>query len=465
MDWEGRVSKLYEIKLKQLERCKKRLDELIADYDAISSDISAENNRAKRQQLERQQTSCAQEMEQVAQRCDQLEQEIEKLKPKEDSLEELVSLLIPINFEIVIKAYQASNPNGRSRPVPPNIQALVQQLAEIPGEKGGIKPLCHFVSLLVQDQSLGSNNQKALKTWAQAQGMVVSEAVIEEPEIAEICLMVKVKPRVLNNPSLGYLVSAALIKDPDPFSPEIEPVATPITISVPPDPKCAPGYSQTDLPHILNELIRTCGNEHGIPLTDLVIQWFLPIELMSLPIEHWQFQIGRKQKEYSGKRCKAVIVRSSDRHFSSDYRAASGDWQKYWQRLVTIQQSKQTLKCAQALAHLDPITGKTSINWTSSKVVGCRFVEHHNPQQQEDVWDGLLSQGTPIAIWIRQPTTEKRVRPLSTCTIAQLLTSLATHRQRALSHDCEPDRLEAASLCLLFDNPHRPFPAIDYQSA
>ncbi|NJN58292.1 MAG: hypothetical protein HC879_12740 [Leptolyngbyaceae cyanobacterium SL_5_9] len=42
--------------------------------------------------------------------------------------------------------------------------------------------------------------------------------------------------------------------------------------------------------------------------------------------------VVRKQKECSGKRCKAVIVRSSDRHFISRYQSAAGDWKKYWTR-------------------------------------------------------------------------------------------------------------------------------------
>jgi hypothetical protein len=214
------------------------------------------------------------------------------------------------------------------------------------------------------------------------------------------------------------------------------------------------------LPRILNELIATCGNEHGIALTDLVIQWFLPNELMSLPVEHWQFQIGRRQKECSGKRCKAVIVRSSDRHFSPEYKSTVGDWKKYWTRLLSIQESK----CSAALVLLDPLTGKTKIDWRNTKVVGCRFVEHHDPQQQEALWDELLVQGTPIALWMRQSENTSRMQLLS-CTIAQLSDSLADHRQKALSHASEIDRLKAASLCLLVDNPFRPFPTIDYQSA
>ncbi|NJO74948.1 MAG: hypothetical protein HC833_14995 [Leptolyngbyaceae cyanobacterium RM1_406_9] len=344
--------------------------------------------------------------------------------------------------------------------VPDTLAALVQQLAEIPGEPNEPEPLLHFVSLLIQEPSLDDGQRESLKTWAKPQGLCIQEESIEQQERAEICLMVKVRPRSLNDPSPGYLVSAALAKDLDPFKLEAELDAKPITISLTPDPKCAPGYSQDDLPRILDELVATCGNEYGIALTELVIQWFLPIELMSLPVEHWQFQIGRRQKECSGKRCKAVIVRSSDRHFSPLYKPATGDWKKYWTRLLSIQESK----CSAALVPLDPSTGRTKINWRDTKVVGCRFVEHHDPQQREALWDELLGQGTPIVLWMRQSENTSKMQLLS-CTIANLSESLASHRQKALSHASEIDRLKAASLCLLIDNPFRPFPTIDYQSA
>ncbi|WP_199299315.1 hypothetical protein [Trichocoleus desertorum] len=463
------MSEPYEIKCKKikLKELENFFEKLQKDYEDVARQRNHTTNAQEINKLERQLDTILKNLERVGLECNQLQKEIQELEANElatavpKTLQALIDLLAPIDFETVTKAYRACLSAGRLRPVPETLGTLVRQLREIPGDPNEPEPLLHFVSLLIQEPSLENEQREPLESWAKTQGLSVQEQIAEQIETAEICLMVKVKPRALNDPFLGYLVSAALVADSSPFRPELELVSKPIPISVPPDPKYAPGYSQDDLPHILNELITTCGNEHGVPLTELIIQCFLPIELMSLPVEHWQFQIGRKQQEYSGRRCKAVIVRSSDRHFSSDYQLASGDWKKYWNRLLTIQQSQ----CSKALVHIDPIIGKTRINWKSSKVVGCRFVEHDNPQQRENLWDELLSQGTPIAMWIRQPTTKKKMQSLSTCTIAELSTSLAEHRQRALSHDCEVARLEAACLCLLFDNPYRPFPTIDYQSA
>ncbi|MBN8559399.1 MAG: hypothetical protein J0L70_02630 [Leptolyngbya sp. UWPOB_LEPTO1] len=444
------MSNLYQVKLERLAKQKQRLDDLTADYQAISDDISSTISSRDRQRLERDLKQCEKEMERVAEVCDRLEAELQKFQSKVDETQTLIDLLSPIPFEVVIKIYRNCLAEGRARSIPDTLEALVQQLTDLPKDL-----LVRFIGLLIQEPI---EQRDALKAWVIQQGMTLPEA---EVRTAEICLMIKVKTR--GNPSLGYLVEAAISQDPDPWDSTIEPTKTPIPIPFAPDPKRAPGYAQEDLPQILDHLIATCGSQYQIPLSDLVIQWFLPIELMSLPLEHWQIQIGRIQKQCNGLRCKAVIVRSSDRQY---YLSASGDWKKYWMRLLECRASR----CFQTLESLDPIKGRTTINWIKTQVVGCKFVEHHELQKQEMLWDELLGQGLPVALWMRQSKgdaekAKKVMQSVTKCSIAELPDSLARHRQKALSHDCETDRLEAASLCLLLDNPFRPFPTIDYQSA
>uniref|UniRef100_B8HMW4 Uncharacterized protein n=1 Tax=Cyanothece sp. (strain PCC 7425 / ATCC 29141) TaxID=395961 RepID=B8HMW4_CYAP4 len=344
---------------------------------------------------------------------------------------------------------------------PDTLEGLVRLLAGIPREVDEPEPILRFVTLLIQESSLTGNQRELLKRWVRTQGVDVQKEESTTLKAPEVCLMIKVLPRALNDPSLGYVVDAVIAQDPDPWNFDVEPPATPLPITVSPEPKCAPGYSRDDLPRVLDALIATCGIKHHISLTELVIHWFLPNELMSLPVEHWQFQSGKHQRDYCGRRCKAVIIRSSDRHFLPYYQVASGDWQKYWKRLLNCHGSK----CSEALARLDPNTGKTKINWKNARVVGCKFVEHSDPQQQERLWDELLGQGVPIALWTRQAGAQSKKISLSACTIANLSEALATHRQKALSHALEADRLKAASFCLLLDNPFRPFPTLDYESA
>lgn len=460
------MSNLYAIQVQKtrLKALDSRLKGLQEKYEKLSSQVEFTSNAADKDDREKQLAAIAEEMTEIAKQCDSLKAQLvqtDSLHELPDALQSLVNLLTSLDWEIIAKTYRSCLSQGRHRLIPDTLEALVRQLADFPGELDEPQPLLRFVSLLIQEPSLAAEQQESLKAWAKTQGMPIQEESAGQLETAEICLMVKVRPRSLNDPSLGYLVSAAIAQDPNPWKSDVEPITTPITIAVTPDPKCAPGYSQDDLPRILEELIAVCGREHHIPLTDLIIQWFLPIRLMSLPVEHWQFKSGRQQTEYSGKRCKAVIIRSLDRHFLPVYQTSCGDWRKYWTRLLTCQEAKYS----EALVKLNTGTGKTRINWGNARVVGCRFVEHDDPQRQEALWEELLGQGVPIALWTRQSETKRRMQSLSTCTISKLSESLANHRQKALSHDAEIDRLKAASLCLLLDNPFRPFPTLDYQSA
>ncbi|GAB4325527.1 MAG: hypothetical protein OHK0047_10450 [Leptolyngbyaceae cyanobacterium] len=468
MHWGHSVDERYSIKLKRIElkTLENRFKKLEKDYEDLSNQRDRTTNAAEVNNLELQLNNILEDLQKVGIQRDQLQGEIQKLEAEElnhaipEPLQKLVSLLLPIESEIIAKTYRLSLSQGRPRLVPTPLEALVRQLAELPGAPNEPEPLLQFVNLLLQEPALAVEQRASLKTWAKTQGLDVQGEELTLAKATEVCLMIKVLPRALNDPSLGYVVDAAIAQDPDPWNCDVEPLTTPLSIEVSPDPKCAPGYCQDDLPRVLDALIATCGKHH-IPLTELVIQWFLPNELMSLPVEHWQFQSGKHQKEYCGRRCKAVIIRSSDRHFLPHYQVASGDWQKYWTRLLNCQGSK----CSEVLVQLNPITGKTQVNWKNARIVGCKFVEHPNPQQQERLWDELLGQGVPIALWTRQAGAQSKKKSLSACTIANLSEALAAHRQKALSHGSEADRLRAASLCLLFDNPFRPFPTLDYESA
>jgi hypothetical protein len=476
MRWGRRVSNAAKIirkcRLKDLETNLKGLE---AESNALSEQINFTINAADQRKLEQQREVIYARMNEIESRYKLIEQELRELEAKEQIatlpkvLQDLSSLLTPVSFEIVLNAYQVCLAEGRRRPVPETLEELLQQLEEIPGETEEVRPLWHFVSLLIQEQSLDADQRRALQNWATARRMPpitpFSALAHERAETIETCLMVKVQPRSLNDPSLGYLLSAAIVRDPNPFKSEVELVATAIAIPEGTNPKCMPGYSQDELPDVLSELIATCGRTHSIPLTDLVVQWFLPIELMSLPIEHWQIRIGRSQRQCNGQRCKSVVVRSYDRHFSPDYQLVVGDWKKYWTRLLDCQESH----CAETLVYLDPTVGKTTIDWSQPKVIGCKFVEHDDEQQQQDFWDNLLGQGVSIALWMRQSeakqqTARKMMQSVTKCSTADLLEALAQQRQKALSKPSEADRLKAAPLCLLWDNPFRPFPSINYQS-
>jgi hypothetical protein len=374
------------------------------------------------------------------------------------ALDDLIQLLTYTDSKIIVdRAYRSSFPEINHRPIPENLATLVFQIADLPINADRIKPLDHFVNCLMQDRGLLDLQLYGyLCTWAMDRGIKIDPL---EPIRSSLETYLKIEVR--QHLSGKYLVGAAIVTDPDPHNFMAKTTATTIDIPIAPDSKYAPGYSQTQLPEILNELLTICGGRYSIPLTDLNVQWFLPIELMSLPIEHWQIQTGKKQKHCNGIRCKSAIVRSVDRE--KDYPSVLGEWKKNWKSIPTCSQSL----CSNTLKNLDPMAGATEIDLSKPNVVGCKFIEHEDPQEQQDFWDELFSQGLPIALWCRQSGADLAVMDdLSKCRLVNLPVSLTDHRKQVLPklpEDLLPSQ-HNAHLSLLWDNPFRPFPTIDYQS-
>jgi hypothetical protein len=203
-----------------------------------------------------------------------------------EELQILSSILSSVSPERIRQAHRHTL-EGRHREVPETLDALLQRLDEISGETNESKPILKFINMLIQDQALDSDQCQKLRKWAESQGLSpIPDSNELRPETVETYLMVKVQPRFLNDPSLGFLVSAAIARDPNPLEPKVKLISTSIGVPEGLDPKYAPGYSKEDLPDILSQVITDCGAKHS--LTDLTVQCFLPIELMSLPIEHWQ---------------------------------------------------------------------------------------------------------------------------------------------------------------------------------
>lgn len=377
------------------------------------------------------------------------------------TLDDLIELLTFTDSKIIVdRVYKSTFPEIRHRAIPEALSTLVLQIADLPGDadRSKPKPLDRFINCLMQDRGyVDIGLYASLFMWATVQGITV-----EPLQPIHSSLETYLKIEVKQHSSGKYLVSAAIVTDPDPQSFTAEITATVIDIPILPDPKYAPEYSQSQLPEILNELLVICSSKHSIALSDLNIQWFLPIDLMSLPIEHWQIQTGRKQQHCNGTRCKSTIVRSADRHLP-DYRLALGDWGKNWKSIPTCTQSL----CTNALKNLDPMAGEREIDLSKPNVVGCKFIEHEDPQEQEDFWDELFSQGLPIALWCRRSGADLAIMDdVTNCTLVNLPVSLTEHRKQVLpkipddSLFVEP----AAHLSLLWDNPFRPFPTITYQS-
>jgi vWA-MoxR associated protein C-terminal domain len=356
----------------------------------------------------------------------------------------LINILNSICLSVIQIAYKLSLPKtSRSRPIPTTVTNLVR-IADITGEDGELKPLDRFINFLIYEESVDADCRENLLTWAQDRGIPISVPVPHLPDEPYLTIVVRPSPGYEDR----YWIEAHLIKDPEEWN-----ESSSLKIYSSPETQ----YSQDRLEEIFHKLIEICTEDGTISLKKLTVQWFLPNKLMSLPVEYWQIKPKKNNRLYSGKFCKAVIVGSFDRQ--SNHRMFSGDWKANWSRISACSE----LHSAKALDSLDLTI---DIDWDLLDLLGCKFIEHEDWQEQEEFWDNLLERGLPIALWCRHSGADLAIMDnVTKCTIVNLPVTLTEHRKQIkVPNDTLPIE-PAAHISLLWDNPFRPFPTITYQSS
>jgi vWA-MoxR associated protein C-terminal domain len=428
------MNNLIKIKRKKLALEEEHLQNLSTEYDEILKPRAwVKGNEITKIELEAQ--NKWEKMEKSAIQCDKLRTEIwDELARSE--LKSLLNILAMIDEEIILKAYQSCLP-GRIDLEKHDLREKLLRLDEIPDN-----PTRLFISYIIIDCRLPVKSKLSLKEWLIDKGW---ESIRILP--METYLMIKVEPK---SPTSGvYFISAAIAEDRHSLKPEYSEYDN-VLYLLESDQSSSTTYSKEDLPSVVCKLINSCIKDHGIARSKLIVQWFLPISLMNLPIENWQISVGGGSR-YISQLCKAVIVCIYDRHFFSCYETALPDWKKYWEILC----SDPNICCAETLYELSLIDGRQIIDRGNQKLVGCRFIEIDDQQSNVDFWDVILAQGLPIGLWLRQSKTniqndENEMKLVLGNKIGDLPVSLTTHRGGQQSG--------VGNLSLLWDNPFRTFP-------
>lgn len=210
----------------------------------------------------------------------------------------------------------------------------------------------------------------------------------------------------------------------------------------------------------LREILDHVGE--NVALTDLTVEWFLPFELMSATID--DCKIGRIPRCYSSL-CKSIHIRSTDR-FEPIYKPFLGGAKQRWHRLNKDPEAF----CDRDFAHLSNFNRDQS-----ASLIGGWFVESVESEDianYEVFWDEVLVKGLPIALWMRQAVDVEAAHGAMTefiadLPVAQLPEKLTNARRTVLGSTASNTIREYSGVrqfALMWDNPFRPFPEIDYHS-
>lgn len=348
--------------------------------------------------------------------------------------------------------YNVCCPEGFQEEPVQSVADLLSNLTEMSSLKGKPKPLLQFVALVIQDSKISEEIRQQLQEWGQQQrGFVELQGQpLPLPQTGEQSLMIVVKP-VSDAPG-SYRVQAILVTDPEPFNPDDSTTFETIPVS-------ERTFTADELPDLLWELLEVCHEQHQVVLDDLSIQWFLPIQLLSLGIEQWKKQLGRRERLLSAEY--RMVIRSWDRQFGPEYRLKNNTAKQRWTRMVENRQSN----CLTLLASGFEDIEQMRLEITQPQVVGCRFRLPETAQEQEDLFDDILCAALPVSGWAQGTFTgqnpEASGHAIWENTIGDLPVSLTQMRREACVR-AQP--CLSLHLALLWDNPYRPAPHIDYAS-
>lgn len=240
-------------------------------------------------------------------------------------------------------------------------------------------------------ESIGKTSSKSKKLIA---------LISTEDEITEITasyLLIKVwKAKATDS---GYCIEAAIASSKTPLGEEAWLTESKVSLNW-------ENELIADFPKRLDDLLNEVSSD--ISIDKLTVQWFLPIELMSLPIEHWEIAWGRGSNFHCFV-CQSVEIRSYDR-YQMTFRKSLGRLKEKWRRL----NQQQLLPCHQELLELNDFQNIHSL--------GTQFVL---PEQKiDDFWNSVLMAGFPIALWTRQPDSEETKAAMENLTGDQLIADL-----------------------------------------
>jgi hypothetical protein len=195
----------------------------------------------------------------------------------------------------------------------------------------------------------------------------------------------------------------------------------------------------------------------GVAPGDLIVEIFLPIGLMSLEIDRWEFPVSRSENVWIGALCKAIHIRSYERNFTSEFKADKGRRSKYWQQVGEMTNPL----CGQSFPQVD----NEDFQWDQfdPKRIGCWFVESMDQARHEAFGVALLGRGIPIALWARQPVVAEdakiAINAVAKCSVLKLPTSLSAARRGVFDRQSRgtigADDAGIEALSLLWDDPSR----------
>lgn len=439
-------SKFQQIKKKMLQAS---FDKLEQEYIELSEQLNYTDNAASQKKLERQ-------LKAIEKKMQETEQELNSLLQSEITSHPLVQILSPNADSTIIfikRAYQACCPQGFTQQ-PDTVEGILEILQDI-RDNAQFAPIERFVGHLVVDSNVPQHLVNTLQEWGRENIQQfdkllndIKQVFSEKSLISDSYLLVKIKPSGKKSKSNQFQLSAWLIPDVKNYQPEMEQGYKQLYVSDSLDDT----FTLDELPEILDSLLEQSDD---YPLRNLTLEFFLPYELLSHPIDRWikeeygyQESIGKKYR---------VSVRAYER-LDKKYRSKNEFlWREKWQKV------KQVCKCRETFVFSQNHNLETLRNLLD-EAVGLLLTKFPESTKKDSIFSVLLITATPVAICLRQElntveTQDENLIDFLECCILELPESV---RKKRLDAPQNKDDHIGHHLSLVWEDPERLTPDAEY---
>lgn len=450
------MSKARRLRIESLED---DLQKLEADYKQVAQKKRRESNPQEQNNLELQLNAIANQM-------DHIEQELNRLKQGErgTQTQRLIAILAsvePPTAERINAAYLATCPSGWSdfrAAIPPTIEQLLADLADMPPGDSGYKRIEQFVAHLMTDHQIPQSLRQQLHDWLKQNVDDIAQLLTQiqpETDPEQFYLMVWIQPS--QQKKNCYFIKAWLAI-PRPSTQresnyDYEPISLANTEAEP--------VPLNQIPQLLKEIL--IQSSQKCAMSDLTLEFFLPRQLLNHDVDRWEIEISQDLLIPIGVEC-SVVVRSEER-LSPNYCLKKKDWQKKWQRLKRLNHYPSS----KLVASGDCAWNQLYVELKKEDILGCTLTKVPQPMGKESIFNVILGTAIPLAIWVRcnlaHLNCANELNQLLDCCISELPTTIKGKRAAAFASHPHLRGLHIGShLSLMWEDPDRVPPTIHYST-
>ena len=332
--------------------------------------------------------------------------------PLPPELDQLYGVLRPHQQQVssaIDKAYRSIVPLSTELPS----QLLRQKLRnvlQLPSIDTDVTNAVLFVLNLLKEAGLDLELQQQLKTWLIQQGEAAkqklqqqeTEARQSHPVVSALQSTLMIKVEVDPQDRKQYFVSAVLAQDSNPDVLEVEPFDRGSTTTLGPlSVKSLQGYQPW-----LESWVKLCIDQ-GISLRELAVECFLPTDLLHLGVDaEWTIELGEgeSEKELLSTYCQSFVIRALNRHGpSSKYDLRKNDWKQSWQHLARHYTQPWQEYFVHGEGDFDDMLDEFL---DQDGFTGWHFDLPAHPDDQQDLFEELLKEAIPVALWMRPVNAE-----------------------------------------------------------